>query len=204
MVLRAARFTARSVGQQPAPCKCVLFSTSRSVRSDFRRLGSSGSKNGLSNTRFVTWLTTLSPLLSRSNLACLRDAVVVAVDWSRRLPPSVRNFFLSCDLQRIPTHPHLLARARRSTQTIKKKRQNKINKRNLAHTERAHHHLRCLDQGCQDFRRHRKGGLEHKSCSETCDAPRVQGSGFRVQGSGFRVQGARFRVLGFRAKGLSN
>ena len=39
MLLRAARFTAgyvRVFGQQPAPSKCVLLSTSRVVRGDMR------------------------------------------------------------------------------------------------------------------------------------------------------------------------
>ena len=40
VLLRAARFTVgyvRLVGQEPAPSKCVLMSTSRAVRSDMRR-----------------------------------------------------------------------------------------------------------------------------------------------------------------------
>ena len=40
VLLRAARFTAgyvRLVGQEPAPSKCVLMSTSRTVRGDVRR-----------------------------------------------------------------------------------------------------------------------------------------------------------------------
>ena len=39
VLLRAARFTTgyvRLVGQEPAPSKCVLMSTSRTVRSDMR------------------------------------------------------------------------------------------------------------------------------------------------------------------------
>ena len=39
VLLRAARFTAgyvRLVGQEPAPSKCVLMSTSRTVRNDMR------------------------------------------------------------------------------------------------------------------------------------------------------------------------
>ena len=39
-LLRAARFTVwyvRLVGQEPAPRKCVLMSTSRTVRNDMRR-----------------------------------------------------------------------------------------------------------------------------------------------------------------------
>ena len=39
LLLRAARFTAgflRLVGQEPAPCECVLMGTSRAVRSDMR------------------------------------------------------------------------------------------------------------------------------------------------------------------------
>ena len=39
MLLRAAKFTAgyvRLVGQEPAPSKCVLMSTSRTVRNDMR------------------------------------------------------------------------------------------------------------------------------------------------------------------------
>ena len=39
LLLRAARFTAgyvRLVGQEPAPCKSVLLSTSKAVRKDVR------------------------------------------------------------------------------------------------------------------------------------------------------------------------
>ena len=42
VLLSAARFTtgyAWLVGQEPAPSKCVLMSTSRAVRSSMRRLG---------------------------------------------------------------------------------------------------------------------------------------------------------------------
>ena len=39
LILNAARFTTgyvRLVGQEPAPCKCVLLSTSRQVRKDMK------------------------------------------------------------------------------------------------------------------------------------------------------------------------
>ena len=49
MLLRAARFTTgyvRLVGQEPAPCKCVLLSTCREVRRDMKSwvLSDSGDK----------------------------------------------------------------------------------------------------------------------------------------------------------------
>ena len=42
LVLRAARFSTdyvRLVGQEPAPSKCVLLSTSKAVRDEMRGLG---------------------------------------------------------------------------------------------------------------------------------------------------------------------
>ena len=73
MLLNAARFTTgyvRLVGQEPAPSKCVLLSTSRDVRKDMRVLSQEGDKwsvkfdvwdlGGHLGTTFRGWSSTLA------------------------------------------------------------------------------------------------------------------------------------------------
>ena len=57
LLLRAARFTAgyvRLVGQEPAPTKCVLLSTSREVRKDMKHWVSRMEMSGLSS--LMSWI----------------------------------------------------------------------------------------------------------------------------------------------------
>ena len=111
LILNAARFTTgyvRLVGQEPAPCKCVLLSTSRQVRKDMKEwvLSLEGDKwsvrfdvrdlgghlDGHLNTTLRGWSSTLA---ARVRLVISRLVLIFALtlDFHGRVRV-VRSMFL--------------------------------------------------------------------------------------------------------------
>ena len=101
LLLHAARFTTgyvRLVGQEPAPSKCVLLSTSRAVRGDMRDwvLSQEGDLGGHLDTTFRGWSATLA---ARVRLVLARLVLIFALplDFHGRLRV-VRSMFLPAAL----------------------------------------------------------------------------------------------------------